>query len=45
MSDAVLAEYGLCDMNHRYLLSYVLELSQILRKIAQGSQLDLTSNK
>ena len=42
---AVLAEYGLCDMNHRYLLSYVLELSQILRKIAQGSQLDLTSNK
>lgn len=42
---AVLAEYGLCDMNHQYLLSYVLELSQSLRKLAQGSDLDQTNKK
>ena len=42
---AVLAEYGLCDMNHRYLLSYVSELSRSLRKMAQGTQLDQSHKK
>jgi AcrR family transcriptional regulator len=40
---AVLAEYGLCDMNHRYLLPFVSELSVSLRKLAQGSNLDQTN--
>jgi AcrR family transcriptional regulator len=42
---AVLAEYSLCDMNHRYLLSYVSQLSRTLRKIAQGSDLDQSHKK
>jgi AcrR family transcriptional regulator len=42
---AVLAEYSLCDMNHRYLLSYVSQLSHILQKIAQGSDLDQSNKK
>jgi AcrR family transcriptional regulator len=42
---AVLAEYGLCDMNHRYLLPFVSELSVSLRKIAQGSSLDQSNKK
>jgi hypothetical protein len=42
---AVLAEYGLCDMNHRYLLPFVSELSVSLRKLAQGSNLDQTNKK
>ena len=42
---AVLAEYGLCDMNHRYLLPFVSELSVGLRKIAQGSSLDQSNKK
>jgi AcrR family transcriptional regulator len=42
---AVLAEYGLCEMNHRYLLSYVSELSRSLRKIAQGTELDQSNKK
>jgi AcrR family transcriptional regulator len=42
---AVLAEYGLCDMNHRYLLPFFSELSVSLRKLAQGSNLDQTNKK
>jgi AcrR family transcriptional regulator len=42
---AVLAEYSLCDMNHRYLLSYVSQLSRTLQKIAQGSDLDQSHKK
>jgi AcrR family transcriptional regulator len=42
---AVLAEYGLCDMNHRYLLSYVSQLSRTLQKISQGSDLDQSHKK
>ena len=42
---AVLAEYGLCSMNHRYLLSYVSQLSHTLQKIAQGSHLDQSDKK
>jgi len=42
---AVLAEYGLCDMNHRYLLSYVSQISSNLRKLASGSDLDQSHKK
>jgi AcrR family transcriptional regulator len=42
---AVLAEYSLCDMNHRFLLSYVSHLSRALQKIAQGSDLDQSNKK
>jgi AcrR family transcriptional regulator len=42
---AVLAEYGLCDMNHRYLLSYVSQISSGLRKLAKGSDLDQSHKK
>jgi AcrR family transcriptional regulator len=42
---ALLAEYGLCGMNHRYLLSYVSQLSSGLRKLAKGSDLDQSHKK
>ena len=42
---ASLAEYGLCDMNHRYLFPYVSQLSRSLQKIAQGSDLDQSHKK
>ena len=42
---AVLAEYGLCDMNHGYLLSYVSQISHAFQKIAQGSNLDQSNKK
>jgi AcrR family transcriptional regulator len=42
---AVLAEYGLCDMNHRYLLSYVSQISRTFQKIAQNSDLDQPNKK
>ena len=42
---AVLVEYGLCDMNHRYLLSYVSQISSGLRKLAKGSDLDQSHKK
>jgi AcrR family transcriptional regulator len=42
---AVLAEYSLCDMNHRYLLSYVSQISHAFQKIAQGSNLDQSHKK
>jgi AcrR family transcriptional regulator len=42
---AVLAEYGLCDMNHRYLLSYLSQISHAFQKIAQGSNLDQSNKK
>lgn len=42
---ALLAEYGLCDMNHRYLLPYISHVSGSLRKLAQGSNLDQSTKK
>ena len=42
---ASLAEYGLCDMNHRYLLSYVSQIFHSFQKIAQGSNLDQSNKK
>jgi hypothetical protein len=32
-------------MNHRYLLSYVSQISSGLRKLAKGSDLDQSSKK
>lgn len=42
---AALAEYGLCDMNHQYLLPYHSELSARLRHLAQGSNFYSTQEK
>ena len=36
---ATLAEYGLCDMNHRYLLSYVSNIGSSLRQNVQRTEL------
>jgi hypothetical protein len=42
---AMLAEYGLCDMNHPYLLSYVSNIGSSLRKNLQTTDLIPPDNK
>ena len=42
---AMLAEHGLCDMNHPYLLSYVSNIGSSLRKNVQTTELIPPDNK
>jgi AcrR family transcriptional regulator len=40
---AILNEYGLCGMNHPYLINFMENLSHRLRIMGQGSEVDLAS--